>query len=727
MQMSRMPLCLHLAAAIAFVMSMSWATAAVDQRRPITLPGCPDKCGNISIPYPFGTKAGCYFDDTFSVTCNLSTTPPAILDEPFTLQASAYYFGGQANPVGVITNKSWWTADLVDVNVARGEVRVSMPISSDCSMNESYHELSGLARMSLNFSTTFLFSTARNVLVGVGQSVGARVFGDTARTNYSAACNSLFDTPAAVQDGLCKGIGCCQAELAPGLLAVMSSMYYQSNSMWKTFPCTYSMVVDRSWYNFSLQDLYGYRVLDKRFPGGAPVVLDWAIRNGSCPAEGKPLPMACRSGNSLCVNATNGYGYLCKCKDGFDGNPYIPDGCQDIDECALRQEKPELRDSYPCNGICKNLIGGYDCNCKFGMKKDGNGTCTPVFPIPAMVATLGIVIVASIVVIVVLFKLLFEEKRKTKEFFIKNGGPILEKVNNIKIFKKDELKAIIEPCNVIGKGGFGEVYKGLLDNQLVAIKKSINVDRSQEKQFANEIIIQSRVIHKNIVKLIGCCLEVDVPMLVYEFVPQGSLHDILHNQSNNVSLSLGTRLNIAAGAAEGLSYMHSKTSTTILHGDIKPGNILLDDNFDPKISDFGISRLIAIDKSHTKCVIGDMCYMDPIYLLSGLLTKKSDVYSFGVVLLELLSRQKAAFGEDRTLVKAFLDCYREDKQILELFDKEILADKDIEVLHKLAMLIVECLELDVDRRPEMTDVAERLHSLKRSHKNLYDKNTSATT
>jgi hypothetical protein len=334
MQMSPMLLRLHLAAAIAFVLSISWATAAVDQRRPITLPGCPDKCGNISIPYPFGTKAGCYFDKTFSVTCNLSTTPPALLDAPLTSWRSAYYFGGQANPVSVTTDYYWWRNDLVDINVARGEVRVSMPISSDCSLNESYHELSGLARMTLDVSTTtFHFSTARNVLVGVGQIVGARVLGETAQSNYSAACNSLLDTPAAAQDGLCKGLGCCQAELASGLIDVMPTMtksqsINDNNSMWKTFPCAYSMVVERSWYNFSLQDLYGYKVLDKRFAGGVPVVLDWAIRNGSCPAEGKTLPMACRSANSLCVNATNGYGYLCKCKDGFDGNPYIPDGCQ---------------------------------------------------------------------------------------------------------------------------------------------------------------------------------------------------------------------------------------------------------------------------------------------------------------------------------------------------------------------------------------------------------------
>lgn len=329
----------------------------------------------------------------------------------------------------------------------------------------------------------------------------------------------------------------------------------------------------------------------------------------------------------------------------------------------------------------------------------------------------GVIGTMSIVIIVVLFKLLSHQKRKTREFFVKNDGPILEKVNNIKLLKKEELKPIIQHVsNVIGKGGFGEVYKGILDNQVVAIKKSINVDKTQEKQFANEIIIQSRVIHKNITRLIGCCLEVDVPMLVYEFVPCGSLHDILHG-NNKVSLSLDKRLNIAAGAAEGLAYMHSKTSTTILHGDIKPSNILLDDNFNPKISDFGISRLIAIEKTHTNFVVGDMCYMDPIYLQSGMLTKQSDVYSFGLMLLELLTRQKQKddFGGHGRLAKAFLDAYTE-KGGIELFDSEILVENNIEVLHKLARLIVECLKLEVERRPEMTKVAEILETMRRSHK-----------
>ncbi|CAO2200099.1 unnamed protein product [Urochloa humidicola] len=700
------------------------SSAAGEQQaaqRPITLPGCPDKCGNISIPYPFGTKEGCYFDPSFEVVCNEVTAPGANLGVPKVYNMTGYYIGDNDNPApGPMTNATWWTVELIDLDVSRGEARVGMPVSSDCSLNSSYHELN-MFSMQLNLfdEVTFVFSTTRNVLLGIGQSVQAKVFGEMSTTNVSASCTSLFDTPSAAKNGSCSaGLGYCQSDLPPGLSILSLGMKRQTNSMWLEFPCTYAMAVERSWYNFSLQDLYD---INKFPPRSVPIVLDWAIRNGSCPVEeGAPLPMACRSDNSGCVDATTAPGYLCKCKDGYDGNPYIAGGCQDIDECMLRDQHPELRDSYPCHGICKNKMGGYDCHCKFGTKGDGkNGTCTTMFPLLAVATTLGVIGTMSIVVILVLFKLLVRQKRKTREFFVKNGGPILEKVNNIKIFRKEELKPILQKSNVIGKGGFGEVYRGIVDSQVVAIKKSINVDKSQEKQFANEIIIQSRVIHKNITRLIGCCLEVDVPMLVYEFVPQGSLHDLLHG-NNKMSLSLDKRLSIAAGAAEGLAYMHSKTSTTILHGDIKPSNILLDDNFTPKISDFGISRLIAIDKTHTNVVVGDMCYMDPIYLQSGLLTKQSDVYSFGVMLLELLTRKKDDFGGNGRLTKAFLNAYTEEKGAIELFDSEIFVEDGIEVLNKLARLIVECLNLEVDERPEMINVAERLESMKRLHRKQSD-------
>lgn len=312
--------------------------------------------------------------------------------------------------------------------------------------------------------------------------------------------------------------------------------------------------------------------------------------------------------------------------------------------------------------------------------------------------------------------ILHKEKKKTEEFYKKNGGPTLEKADVINLFKKGELKPILRSSNLIGKGYFGEVYKGLLDNKLVAIKKPINGSVLESEQFANEVIIQSRVIHKNIVRLIGCCLEVDAPMLVYEFISQGSLLDILHNSNNKVALNLDTRLSIAAQSADGLAYMHSKTNSTILHGDVKPANILLDDNFVPKISDFGISKLIQRDKQHTGQVIGDMNYMDPVYLQEGRLTEKSDVYSFGIVILELISRRRAIHSENNSLVKGFLEAHKKQKKTTEFYDKEIAITKDLELLDSLADIVVECLSLDVDQRPTMMEVAEQLLVLGRSRK-----------
>ncbi|VAH12692.1 unnamed protein product [Triticum turgidum subsp. durum] len=304
--------------------------------------------------------------------------------------------------------------------------------------------------------------------------------------------------------------------------------------------------------------------------------------------------------------------------------------------------------------------------------------------------------------------ILRKEKRKNGEFYKKNGGPTLEKANIIKLFKKEELKPILKSKNLIGKGGFGEVYKGLLDNKLVAIKKPINGSVLENEQFANEVIIQSQVIHKNIVRLVGCCLEVDTPMLVNEFISNGSLHDILHNNKEKVALSLDTRLSIAAQSADGLAYMHSKTNIKILHGDVKPANILLDDNFVPKVSDFGISRLLARDKEHTGSVISDMNYMDPIYLQEGLLTQKNDVYSFGVMILELISRRRAMHSDNSSLVKNFLEALKKQKKSSEFFDKEIAITEDLELLDCLAGMAMECLSLDVDQRPTMMEVAERL-------------------
>nr|CAB3465827.1 unnamed protein product [Digitaria exilis] len=204
--------------------------------------------------------------------------------------------------------------------------------------------------------------------------------------------------------------------------------------------------------------------------------------------------------------------------------------------------------------------------------------------------------------------------------------------------------------------------------------------------------------------------EVDVPILVYEYVSNGSLDNILHD-SNRVSLDLDLRLKIAAQSARGLAYMHSEITTPILHGDVKPANILLDENFVPKISDFGTSRMITIEDHYTSTIIGNWGYMDPEYAQTGLYTSKSDVYSFGVVLLELITRKKVLDPAISNLLGNFYDPYTTKKGVVELVDPEILAQGTIEIFHSLAEIIVQCLNLDVDLRPEMADVAEHLQYL----------------
>ncbi|RLN33405.1 hypothetical protein C2845_PM03G26150 [Panicum miliaceum] len=205
---------------------------------------------------------------------------------------------------------------------------------------------------------------------------------------------------------------------------------------------------------------------------------------------------------------------------------------------------------------------------------------------------------------------------------------------------------------------------------MVAVKTSIEVREALKEDFTNEVIIQSQMIHKNIIKLLGCCLEVDIPMLVYEFAPNGNLYGILHGKANrHLPLSLDLRLDIATKSVEGLKYMHSSTNHTIRHGDVKSANILLDGNFMPKISDFGTSKLLGRDEDFTILII-----------------------EFHRVL------EKNNSGRA-------------------MFDKGIsVTEEDVFVMEEMGKLAVECLNEEVEDRPDMKEVAEQHLMLRRARK-----------
>ncbi|MED6131882.1 hypothetical protein PIB30_014099 [Stylosanthes scabra] len=652
---------------------------------------CLNKCGNVSIPFPFGTTEDCSLDTNFLINCT--------------------------NNVPYLPLPRHDTLTILSISLDDNELRVLSPVATDCYTTDNQgsiiisHTENDQYLLSGNLSISWTRNTFTTVgCTTLGLVVGYNNLSDDDPRPYPITCFSYCNKLQDASNGSCTGTGCCRNSLPRPRQGWSSAIGFSfensdlNNSQVSDFnPCGYVFLVEEGGYEFETTHLK--KLENTEFP----VVLDWSVGDQTCvEAMKNPSRFACKAENSTCHDSDKRPGYVCKCPSGFEGNPYLLNGCQqDIDECAGDNDCIQ-------EAKCENIRGGYNCLCPLGFLGDG---------ILALV-------VASFFVH---WKMNKRKLIKLKEqYFQQNGGSLLQEhiakhrssSQIAKVFTIEELSKAtnnFDEGKILGQGGQGTVYKGVLsDNKTVAIKKSKISDPSQIKDFINELVVLSQINHKNVVKLLGCCLETEIPLLVYEFIPNGTIFEHLHDHGSSLRLTWKTRLRIAAETAAALAYLHLDTSMPIIHRDVKTANILLDYDLTAKVSDFGASRFVLKDTTELATLVqGTWGYLDPESFLTSQLTDKSDVYSFGVVLAELLTGRKALCFDmpehEKNLAMYFVSSMKQNR-LLDIVDKSIIDEAKVEQVNEFAKIAKRCLSSKGEERPTMKEVAMELEGLRSEEK-----------
>ncbi|KAM5579963.1 hypothetical protein ABKV19_009618 [Rosa sericea] len=656
-------------------------------------------CGGIEIPYPFGIGPNCHlpkndsneydtYNRRFQILCDNSTNPP----KPF-------------------LNLTDGRREILEISLA-GTLKIKNPITFSDYPNKPNH------RQTPDLTPTPFWFSKKNKFTSVSCGRLASLTSKSLTSKgerLSAVCLSICDNNSSIfVNNTCGGINCCQTSLRSAIGADFNISFgplilnESSERAGK-----YAFLVDPDWFTSNSTNTSAIAEMDD-----VPIVLNWRILGGIDNSTEDNVNRNCESEDGPC-----------SCLEGYQGNPYLRGGCQDINEC----EDPKRCGSDNCS----NINGSFYCY-------------KPLSPQPrpahAQPIKLGIIVLCSV------FGLLFHiigawwlhkviKKRKNiklkQKFFRLNGGLLLEQqlssgevnVEKIKLFNAKELEKATDRFNVhriLGEGGQGTVYKGMLtDGRNVAVKKSKVVDGGEVSQFINEIVILSQINHRNVVKLLGCCLESEVPLLVYEFLPNGTLSQYIHSRDEDFPLTWEIRLRVGMEVARALSYLHSSASMPIYHRDIKSSNILLDDKYRAKVADFGTSRTVSIDKTHLTMthVNGTFGYLDPEYFQSSQFTDKSDVYSFGVVLAELLTGQKPVSvtrsqegkQDGRSLATHFI-VSMEESCLFDILDAEVMKGGKKEEIVAVANLAKRCLNMKGKKRPPMKDIAVELEGILMSSK-----------